>query len=212
MADESSENRADAAGRAGPRPGRRRDRQAHQEILQATIAVLREQGYQRLSIDSVAARAGVAKTTVYRWWPSKATLVIEALDTGLDLPPPQPTGDSRTDIRAMVKRIADTFGAPPLGEVLPALAVDLSHDPEALRQLRVMLGPRRAANAAILLAAAGRGDLPHDLDTNLLLDMVAGAVLYRCLVGGRPTPALIDQLTEFIVGAELPRTSIGRDG
>jgi AcrR family transcriptional regulator len=188
------------------RPGRRRDQQAHQEILEATVHLLRDVGYQRLSIDAVAARAGVAKTTVYRWWANKAALVVEALETALNLPSPQPTGDSRTDIRAVVQRIADTFGAPPLGEVLPALAVDLSRDPDAQARLRTMLGPRRAANAAILLAAAGRRDLPPDVDVHLLLDMVAGAILYRSLLGRAPTTALVDQLTDFILGTNLPRT------
>lgn len=191
------------------RPGRRRDQQAHHDIVEATISLLREQGYQRLSMDAVAARAGVAKTTIYRWWSNKAELVIEALDTGINLPPPLSTGNSRTDVRGVVQRIADAFGAPPLGEVLPALAVDLSQDPEALERLRVMLGPRRAASASVLLSAAGRGDLPHDLDTTVVLDMVAGAVLYRRLMGRQPTPTFIDQLTDLILESKLPRRHDG---
>jgi AcrR family transcriptional regulator len=188
------------------KPGRRRDRQAHQEILEATIQLLRELGYQRLSIDAVASRAGVAKTTVYRWWPNKAALVIETLDTGLNQPPPKPTGDSRTDIRAVVQRMADAFGTPPLGQVLPALAVDLANDPDAQQRLRAMLGPRRAANAAVLRAAAERRDLPHDVDVRLLLDMVAGAILYRRLLGTDPGPTIVDELTDFILGVNQPRT------
>lgn len=175
--------------------------------MDATVRLLVQQGYQRLSIDAVATHAGVAKTTVYRWWPNKAALVIEALETGLNLPPPQPTGDSRADIRAVVQRMADAFGNPPLGEVLPALAIDLSHDADAQERLRGMLRPRRAANAEILRAAAARGDLPAELDVRLLLDMVAGAILYRRLMGTPPTPALVEQLTDFILGtsASEPR-------
>jgi AcrR family transcriptional regulator len=192
--------------------GRHRSPHAHEAIMDATVAVLAEAGYHRLTIEGVAAHAHVAKTTVYRWWPTKSSLVIEALSRCLDLPPPEPTGDSRRDVRAVIQRIADTFGRPPLGDVLPALAVGLAHDPEASDQLRLMLGPRRAANAAILYSAAGRGDLPHDLDAHLVLDIIAGTILYRCLMGDRPTTTLINHLTNLVLDGQLPRTPPRHDG
>lgn len=186
------------------KPGRRRSPHAHEAIMDATVAVLAETGYHRLSIEGVAARAGVGKTTVYRWWPTKSSLVIEALSRRLILPSTEPTGDSHHDIRAVIQRIADTFGRPPLGDVLPALAVDLIRDPEASEQLRRMLGPRRAANAAIFYSAAGRGDLSPDVDIHLLLDIIAGTILYRCLMGNHPTADLIDRLTDLVLHGKLP--------
>ncbi len=197
-----------------PRPGPNRDSaaprrtqrstQAYEAIMDATVAVLQEVGYQRLTIEGVAARAGVGKTTIYRWWPTKPSLVIAAVDRHLDLPPVQPTGDSRSDVRALIQRVVDTFTTSPLGKVLPALALDLAQDPEATAQLLAMLGPRRAANAAILYSAAGRGDLPHDLDAHLLLDIVAGVMLYRSIMG-QPTSAVVDQLTDLVLDTRLPR-------
>lgn len=189
------------------KPGRRRSNHAHEAIMDATIAVLAETGYHRLAIEGVAARAGVGKATVYRWWPTKSRLVIEALSRRLLLPPTEPTGDSRRDVRAVIQRMADTFGRSPLGDVLPALAVDLIHDPEASEQLRLMLGPRRAANAAIFYSAAGRGDLPHDVDVHLLLDIIAGTILYCCLMSNRPTTDLIDRLTDLVLHGQLPLNS-----
>ena len=194
------------------KPGRRRSHQAHEAIMDATVAVLAETGYHRLTIEGVAARARVGKTTVYRWWPTKSRLVIEALSRRLILPPTEPTGDSRHDVRAVIQRIVDTFGRPPLGDVLPALAVDLIHDPEASEQLRLMLGPRRAANAAIFYSAAGRGDLPHDVDVNLLLDIISGTILYRCLMSNHPTAALIDRLTDLVLHGKLPLNPPCHDG
>lgn len=187
------------------KPGRRRSLQAHEAILDATVEKLHDVGFSRLTIEGVAARAGVGKTTVYRWWPTKTRLVIEAIDRYLDLPPLEPTGDTRADIEALIHRIVDTFARPPLGDVLPALALDLTRDPAAAEQFRTMMGPRRAANAAVIRHAAGRGDLPHDVDPHALLDVLAGAVLYRSLMRSAPTPTLITQLTDLVLHGELPR-------
>ncbi|HEU0086150.1 MAG TPA: TetR/AcrR family transcriptional regulator [Pseudonocardiaceae bacterium] len=206
MTPESTARPAPSAGDDQARPGRRRCPQAHEAILEATIEILQEVGYPRLTVEGVAARAGVGKTTIYRWWPTKSSLVLEAINRCLDLPSPQPTGDTRADVRAVVQRIADTFGRPPLGEVLPSLAVDLTREPETAAALRAMLGPRRAANAAVLYSAVGRGDLPQDLDAHALLDVVAGAILYRCMLRSAPTATLIDQLTDLILDGRLPRT------
>lgn len=194
------------------KPGRRRSSDAHEAIMDATVEILQEAGYTRLTVEGVAARARVGKTTVYRWWPTKSSLVIEAIKLRLVLPPPQPTGDSRADIRAVIQRMADTFGRPPLSQVLPALVIDLTHDPQSAEQLSLMLGPRRAAHAAMLYSAAGRGDLPHDIDAHALLDTVAGAILYRALMRGGPISALVDQLTDLILDGRLPRSPAGETG
>lgn len=193
------------------KPGRRRSSDAHEAILDATVEILREIGYTRLTVEGVAARAHVGKTTVYRWWPTKSSLVIEAINLRLDFPPPQPTGNSRADIRAVIQRMADTFGRPPLGEVLPALAIDLTRDPHAAEQLTLMLSPRRAANAAVLHSAARRGDLPPDVDAYALLDTIAGAILFRALMRRGPTSTLVDQLTDLILDGRLPRSPAPHD-
>lgn len=197
------------AGGEAVKSGRRRSAQAHDAILDATIEILHETGYSRLTVEGVAARARVGKTTVYRWWSTRAGLVVEALDRYLDLPAPLPSGDCRADVRALVQRIADTFARPPLGEVLPALAVDLGRDPEAAEQFRRMLAPRRAANVAVLGHAADHGELPADIDPHALLDILAGAILYRSLLRAAPTPALIGQLVDLVLDGRLPRLPAG---
>lgn len=191
----------------GPRAGRKRSSRAYAAIMQATIDLVLEGGYPRLTIEGVAARAKVGKSTVYRWWPTKSQLLIEAINTQLDSRPAQPTGDSRTDIRQLVQRIADIL-ATPLGHVLPALGADLVNDPDALGQLTAMLGPRRAANASVLYSVAASGDLPYDLDTQVVLDMISGTIMYRIMMGGHVTAALVDQLTDLILAGETPRASV----
>ena len=162
---------------------RRRSERAHTAILEATVALLREDGYPKLRLDAVAARARVGKTTIYRWWPGKALLAIEALQTLVDPPHVTFSGDSRTDVRALVTRVAEVWAEPPVGDTLLALAADTARDPEARARLVELLAPRRAADTAVLLSAAAR-DLPHDVDVPLLLDVVFG----RCCSAGCAAP------------------------
>lgn len=185
-------------------PGRKRSHQAHEAILRATLATLQELGYHQTTVESIASRAGVGKATIYRWWPTKADLVIEAISHLIDSPPPL-TGDSRVDIRAMIDTMIAVM-AGPVGHVLPAVASELADNPAASKRLAELLGPVRAANSAVLLSAAGRGDLPHDIDTTAVLDTLAGAILFRRLML-RPLDAhFADQLTTFVLTGDTPRT------
>jgi AcrR family transcriptional regulator len=180
---------------------RRRSHRSHQAILAATTQLLAEVGYTALTIEGVAARAGVGKATVYRWWPSKGALVIEAMSGSLVMPDLPESGDLRQDLLALGRGIVRTFAHSPEGAVLPALAADLMRDPGMAEQFRhQMIRPRRSAVTQILRRAIERGELPVDLDVELLLDVYAGAVLYRVLVSGEP---VTDLLTEQLVGLLL---------
>jgi AcrR family transcriptional regulator len=177
--------------------------------VDATVDLLTDVGYHRLTIESIAARAGVGKATVYRWWPTKARLVIESLSHRIEVTPVKTTGELRADVRALVDAAIELFTESPLGAAMPEMASDLDADPEAREQLLSFLGPARAGNLSLLYRAAGRTDLPHDVDADLLLDLICGTVLYRRLLGRRSSSAIADQLTEMIVGRHLPRTSEG---
>jgi AcrR family transcriptional regulator len=185
---------------------RRRSGRAHAAIIQATVALLREIGYPRLHVEAVAARAGVGKTTIYRWWPSQARLAIEALRTLVD--PPQVTfsGDTRADVRALVTRAAQLWAEPVVADTLMGLAADCAHDPDARARLAELLGPQRAADSAVLLSAAARGDLPHDVDVPLLLDVALGTLLLRRLRGAS-TDDVVDELADLITTGAPPRTA-----
>lgn len=186
-------------------PGRKRSDHAHEAILAATLAALQELGYNQMAVEGIASRAGVGKATIYRWWATKADLVIEAISHLVEDPPPL-TGDSHADVRAMIDRMI-TVMAGPVGQVLPAVASELAENPAASKRLADFLGPVRAANQAVLLSAAGRGDLPHDIDTTAVLDTLAGAILFRRLMLRSLDADFAEQLTTFVLTGETPRAS-----
>jgi AcrR family transcriptional regulator len=157
-------------------------------------------------MEGVAARAGVGKATVYRWWPTKGALVIEALSAALRTPALVETGDLRQDLLTAIRRVVDTFVRSPEGAVIPALAADLTRDPAMAEQFRAqIIRPRRSAVADLLLRAAARGELPPDVDTELLVDVYAGAVFYRVFVSGEPvTDTLAEQLVSLLLDGKTP--------
>ena len=181
--------------------GRPRSERARTAVLDAVTALLDEVGYQHLTVEAVAVRAGVGRTTVYRWWPTKAALIIEALATTLPRVAVGITDDARHDLRTVLDRMARAECGPSMAETLPALAAEARRDPDTAERLAGLLGPRRAADAAVLLAAAARGDLPLHLDVSLLLDVALGALLWRRLWGEDPTDAALDTLTDLLIGS-----------
>ncbi len=186
------------------RRDRRRNSRSHKAILDATTHLLTDVGYGQLTIEGVAARAGVGKATVYRWWPSKGALVIEAMSNGQSVPHPPDTGSLRTDLLDAVRRVIHLLTSSPEGAVIPALAADLVDDPALAKQFREqILRPRRSVATDVVRRAVERGELPPDVDVELLLDVYAGAVFYRHVVSGEP---VTDNLAEKLVGLLLDGT------
>jgi AcrR family transcriptional regulator len=185
---------------------RRRNARSHQAILDATAALLAEVGYSQLTIEGVAARAAVGKATVYRWWPSKGALAIDAISHELTGPAPSVTGDVRQDLLAAIRRTIHILARSPEGAVIPALTADLVHDPALAQQFRdQILRPRRAVVIEIVRGAVDRGELPANLDIELLMDIYVGAVFYRVVVSGEPvTDTLAEQLVGLILDGRQP--------
>ena len=190
-----------------PNP-QRRSTHSHAAILDATIDQLTSVGYPKMTIEGISAQAGVGKATVYRWWPSKARLVVEALSKRCEMPAVTSTGDLRHDVQCLVRRAIELMNKSPLGGALPHLAIDFNDDPEARVQLLKWLGPTRAKQRALLYEAAGRGDLPHDLDAGLVLDLIGGTIMYRKLLGGQADDQIAEQLVSLIVDRQLPRAGV----
>ena len=174
-------------------------------------ALLDEVGYQHLTVEAVAARAGVGRTTVYRWWPTKAALIIEALGATLPRVAVGITDDGRRDLRTVLDRMARAECGPRMAETLPALAAEARRDPDTAARLTGLLGPRRAADAAVLLAAAARGDIPLHVDVSLVLDIALGTLLWRRLRGkNRPPPRWTPSPTCSSAPPEPTRPDLGR--
>ena len=177
--------RSDAAGVAGPAPeasapsaGRPRSEEAHRAILEATLALLVDVGYSGLTVEGVAQRAGVGKATIYRRWPSKLPLVIEAFRQlpGLE---EADTGDLATDLEQMLKSYLRTYHQTPLGAVVPSLAGELPHNPELMELFAPVVKARRQPLLRALERAVARGEIPADLDLDLAADLIFGPITVR---------------------------------
>jgi AcrR family transcriptional regulator len=173
---------------ATERRGRPRSELIHHAILEATRDLLIENGYARLSMDRVAARAGVGKQTVYRRWPSKAPLVTDAIldsarPAGAALPPD--TGDIHRDLRVWLQGQADFLAVPRNASLVRALAAAAADDPDDAEALyRQLTGPGRDGLLARLRAAAEAGQIRAESDLDAAADALTGAVMYRVLAGG----------------------------
>jgi AcrR family transcriptional regulator len=181
-----------------PRPGRPRDARVHQAILDTTLQMLGEIGYGRLTIEGVAAQAGVGKGTIYRHWTSKGALVVEAISgpqcpiaTGkwtVRLGPLPDNGSLRDDLVCFVQRVAFAFTAPLAAETLPGLALDLAQDEDLAEAFRAfVVQPKRERIADVIELARTRGELSGAVDIKLLCDMLVGPLLYRSFLTGDPT-------------------------
>jgi AcrR family transcriptional regulator len=172
--------------------GRRRSERAHKAIITATQELLIERGYRKVTIEAVAARARVGKQTIYRWWPSRAALVLEAYLAGSDtvsLPPPE-SGSTREDVRALIGWLAAVLAEPTGGRVVAGLVGDLQHDPDLAEGFRKNVVPtRRQAMLAALERGRERGEIRPDADLDLAVDTLHGAVFYRLLLSGEPLDA-----------------------
>jgi AcrR family transcriptional regulator len=187
---------------------RRRSERSHRAIVEATRELLVERGYRDLTIEGVAARAGVGKQTIYRWWPSRAALVLEAYLSAADVvATPAQQAAVRADVTALLGWLIDVLSAPAVGNVLPGLVGDLQHDAVLAEGFqRDVVPTRRQAMLAALERARERGEIRRDADLELAVDTLHGAVFYRLLLSGQPLDrAFADRLAGQVVDGLAPR-------
>jgi AcrR family transcriptional regulator len=186
----------------------RRSERAHRAIVDATKELLDEQGYVATSIDQIARRAGVGKQTIYRWWPNKAAVVLEAhTEQAAERNAMPDTGDLRGDLRTIAASLCHNLGDTAVGRVCVELIGEAQVDEafaEAYRE--VFVTARRAAVGELLERAAARGELRAGVATELALDMFFGPIWYRRLVRHAPlTPAFAHALADALADAVSPR-------
>ncbi|MGH3296727.1 MAG: TetR/AcrR family transcriptional regulator [Trebonia sp.] len=189
-------------------PGRPRSEASRQAILAAAMALAAEVGYSGLTTEAIAARAGVGKQTIYRWWPSKADVLLEAGAAKADLyVPVTDHGSYRGDLRAFLEASYALGNLPQLAEVLRALMAEAQLDREFGDRFRVsFLERRRDALGVITSRARERGDLPGHPDPAIVADIVFGVIWYRTLATRRPfDAALVDDLISVLAPAADPR-------
>lgn len=168
-------------------PGRPRSQAAHDAILDGAIALLREVGYDALSMEGVAERAGVGKTTIYRRWATKEALVAEAVGRLVSAIRIPDTGTTAGDLTALMRDAVTLYRRPENAELLPGLVAAMARSPLIARAVRSgFLAARRAAIRQVLERGIARGDLRPDLDVEFALDVLGGPLFYRLLVTGGP--------------------------
>jgi AcrR family transcriptional regulator len=165
-------------------PGRPRSEESRQSILRSTLKLLQQDGgFAELSIEAIAADAGVGKTTVYRWWPTKAALVADAFSASAEDELRFPnSGSVYTDINIQMRGLIRIFRSQ-RGKVVAALLAGGQSDPELLEAYRDrFLWPRRRQAYETLQRGIERGELPAGSDFDLILDSLYGPILMRFLI------------------------------
>ncbi|MGE2736037.1 TetR-like C-terminal domain-containing protein [Mycolicibacterium vaccae] len=187
--------------RAGVR-GLRRD--VTDGIIEAVLDELAAVGYGKLSMDGVARRAKAGKAALYRRWPSKQDMVLDAVAT-ISVPagPGVSSGDLRADLAELVHGVDDWVSDPRMARVLPDLLAEATRNPGLAAALTERIGvTRREAGQAVIDAAIARGEVDPDVDIEYALDLVAAPVFWR-ICGRRlhTTPEFLDRVVDTVLHA-----------
>ncbi len=173
---------------AQPRsPGRPRSEQSRVAVLRATSELLQEVGLRAMTTEQIASRSGASKATIYKWWPNKYAVAIEAFLTEMMAEAPDPdTGSAAEDFRRVIRGLAHFYtGAS--GRVFAQLVGQAQSDQQLKVELYEHLAePRRKLMRTIWARGVARGELRPDLDTDAALDQLIGPMLYRLLLGHAP--------------------------
>jgi len=186
--------------------GRPRDAAVDDRILLATFEQLVEVGYSGLSIEAVAAAAGVAKTSIYRRYPTKRDLVVAALGEETPFSPPPIDMPAHAALEAFVRQAIHMLIESGAVRILGSLLVEEQREPGILEVFRErILGPRRGMVEAMLRRGIERGEIRADIDPLVVTEMVAGAVFGHHVILGLPTTgAWIEALVEHVWAAIAP--------
>jgi AcrR family transcriptional regulator len=182
-------------------PGRPRSERIRRAVLAAATALVDESGYGTATMEAIARRAGVSKQTVYRWWPSPAAILLEALNEGAArIAPLVEAGGLDGDLRIFVRR--SVLGARGRNaRLLTALMAEAQRDASFAESFRNgFLAQRRAVMRELLVRARERGDLSSGVDVDVVVEMFFGTLWYRMLAASGPVNTrFADKLTDALL-------------
>ena len=194
-------------------PGRPRSQEAQRAVMTAARELFHERGYAAATIEAIADRSGVAKTTIYRRWPNRASLLVDVLVDMAQQLVPMPAGGE--PLRAMRLELRQAVGAinGPVGRLLTALLGDAQQDPDVRNALVAgLFHPRGEASSGNIRRAQAAGALRADVPPHVAADLLFGPLFYRMFVGHQPvTDAFVSQVLKFVVeGLQSGRRSARR--
>ena len=194
-------------------PGRPRSEHARQAILRSTLKLLQHTGFPELTIEAIAADAGVGKATVYRWWPNKGALVVDAFASSAEHKLHFPdTGSVYQDMSLQMNQFLGILRTR-RGRIVAEILGAGQSDPELLEAFRErFLRPRRQEAYKTLRRGIERGELPRNLDLDLVLDILYGAIYMRFLIRhDELSESYVKEVCRMVLGnvAANPLTLVG---
>jgi len=194
----------DTAG-AALRRGRPRNEACSHDILHAVLVLVAEVGIAGLTMDAVAARAGVGKATIYRRWSSKEALLLDAWAACVRSHDDPDTGDLRTDLHVMLSAKHDVLADVELQRIYPQMIAAARVNAEVAEAYRALIAERRAPMQAVLRRAVARGEIDSAVDLGLVHDLLIAPLLYRWLISDEPIAAtVVDQIVDIVVRGVAP--------
>lgn len=192
---------------------RRRSKRSQRAILDAAAQLLKERGYADVTIDGIAACAKVGKTTIYRWWPTKASIFMELYaELASKVTPPPDSGNTANDLALLLKGTFKLYRETAAGLALSGIIAEAQSNATVSEIVRNEFAPsRRRIVANLITRGVERGEISEDLDVDLVSEIVAGASWYCVLVGsGSLTDSRAVRLTEQIMAGVTPGVGLGR--
>ena len=172
-----------ASGGAPKTRGRQRSEESEDAILCATLRLLKKKALRDITIEEIARNAGVGKATIYKWWPSKAYVALDAFLRKMNRMVPNPdTGCAETDLKEQLEYLI-AFYTSPTGRIYGQFLAEAQSDSEFATLLRErFMKPRREIVGVIFDRAVERGEIDRSLDRDLILDLIYGPITYRLLI------------------------------
>jgi AcrR family transcriptional regulator len=186
-----------------PSRGRPRSEAARRAILDAAAELMLTRGLTAVSMDAIAERAGVSKATIYRWWPTKETVALDALQAewATARPRSRNTGTLRGDLLALLRPWVRRVGSRPYARLIAALITEAHTDPAFAAEYRErFVEPRRDQARAVFRRAIEAGEIPPDTKVEVAIDLLYGPLYHRLLHGHAP---LNDRFTRDVVDMAL---------
>jgi AcrR family transcriptional regulator len=167
--------------------GRQRSTESEQAILAATLQLLKEKPLREITIEAIARKAGVGKMTIYKWWPSKAYVALDAFRKTITKMIVAPdTGDTERDLTELLHSSMSSYSSA-TGRIFGQFLAECQTDPEFAALFRErFLKPRREATREILCRAVKRGEIDQSLDQETIIDLIFGPMVFRLMAGHGP--------------------------